>query len=378
MSTEQSEPVSHYGDDGHVSGSAVVAVGDGTGGTAGNANGTGTGGGGRRRRRRRKNKGGANANAGNNGAAVVAGTGDEGGSALASQTAPVTAPAPSGQQNGSQGGPQNQNGGHNNGSKRHKQHGKKRNGGGGGSNGNNRQPGMQGNGGGWKRRTGEGPDGNREGAPGGYGSGSEAGYDNNGNGGARRKGKFARRSFVGPMDHSYRVANGNVADTSHSTMDYRNVNGNVLGRGEAREIEAVPQVREDAPTRILCFIEDLFVVAKMQESARKLGVKVQFVKAEKEQLAAITDAPENERPALIIFDLNNANAKPLTVIPKLKAKLKRGTSIIGFLGQIQGDLKLKATEAGCDTVMPRSAFSQSVPNLLRRYGFAEEEEMMEA
>ena len=30
-----------------------------------------------------------------------------------------------------------------------------------------------------------------------------------------------------------------------------------------------------------------------------------------------------ERPGLIVFDLNNANAKPLTLIPKLKAKLKK-------------------------------------------------------
>jgi hypothetical protein len=35
-------------------------------------------------------------------------------------------------------------------------------------------------------------------------------------------------------------------------------------------------------------------------------------------------------------------------------------------------LKVKAQEAGCDTVMPRSAFSQNLPNLLRRH--AEEED----
>ena len=77
---------------------------------------------------------------------------------------------------------------------------------------------------------------------------------------------------------------------------------------------------------------------------------------------------------LIVFDLNNANAKPLTLIPKLKAKLKKSTSIIGFLSHLQGDLKAKAVEAGCDTVMPRAAFSQNLPNLLRRYGLHEEEE----
>ena len=38
-------------------------------------------------------------------------------------------------------------------------------------------------------------------------------------------------------------------------------------------------------------------------------------------------------------------------------------------------MKAKAVEAGCDTVMPRSApTAQSMPNLLRRYGMEEEDE----
>ena len=86
------------------------------------------------------------------------------------------------------------------------------------------------------------------------------------------------------------------------------------------------------------------------------------------------DLPEAERPRLLVFDLNNLNAKPMTLIPKFKSKLKKATSIIGFLNHLQGDLKMKALEAGCDTVMPRSAFSQTLPNLLRRYGLDEEEE----
>jgi DNA-binding NarL/FixJ family response regulator len=79
-----------------------------------------------------------------------------------------------------------------------------------------------------------------------------------------------------------------------------------------------------------------------------------------------------EKPSLIIFDMNNANAKPLTLIPKLKAKLKK-TSVIGFLSHVQGDLKQKAHEVGCDMVLPRSAFSQNLPQLLRRHGAPEEE-----
>ena len=191
----------------------------------------------------------------------------------------------------------------------------------------------------------------------------------------RRKGRQkGPRTFVGPMDHSYRAANGNVADGPPSTIP-------VLGNGhggsyypDAYSASPTARAREDAPARIFCFIEDLFFLAKIQETARKLGVKVEFVKGDKEAVARICDAPEAERPALLVFDLNNLNAKPMTLIPKFKAKFKKATSIVGFLNHLQGDLKAKAVEAGCDTVMPRSAFSQSLPNLLRRYGLEEEEE----
>ena len=103
-------------------------------------------------------------------------------------------------------------------------------------------------------------------------------------------------------------------------------------------------------------------------------MKVAFIKNDAEAIAALTEGDEN-KPALIVFDLNNANAKPMTLIPKLKSKLKKSASIVGFLSHLQGDLKAKAVEAGCDVVMPRAAFSQGLPNLLRRYGVEEAEEV---
>jgi CheY-like chemotaxis protein len=168
------------------------------------------------------------------------------------------------------------------------------------------------------------------------------------------------------MDHSYR----------------NNMNGNNGGRqGRGRpgftagyvqvEPDPLPQQSEDASSRIFAFVDDLFFSAKIQETARKLNVKVEFVKSESELHDRIKENGE-EKPSLIIFDLNNANAKPLTLIPKLKSKLKKGTSIIGFLSHVQGDLKQKAHEVGCDMVVPRSAFSQNLPQLLRRHGAPEE------
>jgi hypothetical protein len=208
-------------------------------------------------------------------------------------------------------------------------------------------------------------------------------FKRKGGGGKQQRGP---RSFVGPMDHSYRAVNGNFADTPPSTIE-THANGNYQGRsnGQGRSYVSDSQpidysqgrpipIPEDAPTRILFFIEDLFFIAKIQETARKLGVKIAFIKNDKEAIAQLTGAVEEDRPGLIVFDLNNANAKPLTLIPKLKAKFKRSTSIIGFLSHLQGDLKAKAVDAGCDTVMPRAAFSQNLPNLLRRYGIEEVEE----
>lgn len=175
------------------------------------------------------------------------------------------------------------------------------------------------------------------------------------------------------MDHSYRVVNGNVSDGPPSTIQITS-NGHSNHYQENYASPSAAPLREDAVTRIYCFIEDLFFQAKIQETSRKLGVKVEFVKGDKESVAKLTDMADADRPTLLVFDLNNLNAKPMTLIPKFKAKLKKATSIIGFLNHLQGDLKLKAIEAGCDTVMPRSAFSQSLPNLLRRYGLEEEED----
>jgi hypothetical protein len=192
--------------------------------------------------------------------------------------------------------------------------------------------------------------------------------------GKRKSKQRGPREFVGPMDHSYRTVNGNVADGPASTIQISN--GHSSYHPDLYQPAApVTPIHHDAPTRIFCFIDDLFFQAKIQETARKLGIKVEFVKGgDKEGVARITDAVEADRPRLLVFDLNNANAKPMTLIPKFKAKLKKATSIVGFLSHLQGDLKIKATEVGCDTVMPRSAFSQSLPNLLRRYGLEEEEE----
>ena len=197
------------------------------------------------------------------------------------------------------------------------------------------------------------------------------------------------------MDHSYRQngeANGNSVQASNASHNGRPAKH--FGRGGGRfrrfgkrqqgqapnnqhlpgfvaqspapELEPVVH-RDDGITRIFAFIDDLFFMTKIMDTAKKLNVRVEFVKTAEDLLEKAAAQPEN-KPSLIIFDLNNLNAKPLAAIPKLKSHFKKGTSILGFVSHVQGDLKLKAQEAGCDTVMPRSAFSQNLPQLLRRHG----------
>jgi CheY-like chemotaxis protein len=171
--------------------------------------------------------------------------------------------------------------------------------------------------------------------------------------------------YTAPMDHSYRAA---LSGNNNGHKGGRPRPG-FAGQFPQPEPEPLP-ANAESNSRIFAFIEDLFFMAKIQETARKLNVKVEFVKSDKDMMEKMQQNGE-EKPSLIIFDLNNANVKPLTLIPKLKTKLKK-TSIIGFLSHVQGDLKQKAHEVGCDMVLPRSAFSQNLPQLLRRHGAPEE------
>jgi hypothetical protein len=191
-----------------------------------------------------------------------------------------------------------------------------------------------------------------------HGQGGGSRQNRNRNRGQRR----GPAAFVGPMDHSYRNQNGGGGQPGH------------YGKGAhpSENLEPLP-TRNDAPTRIFALVDDLFFLAKINEVARKLNVKVEFIKSEKEIAEKTGENPE-DRPSLIVVDLNSNSVKPLSVIPKLRSKFKKPTSIVGFVSHVQGDLKVKAQEAGCDVVMPRSAFSQNLPSILRRHGAEDEPE----
>ncbi|MGH9648655.1 MAG: response regulator [Bryobacteraceae bacterium] len=118
--------------------------------------------------------------------------------------------------------------------------------------------------------------------------------------------------------------------------------------------------------KVLAILEDLFFTVKINEAAKRAGLPITFIKSEHDAL----EQAKNQ-PALIILDINFQGIDPLNLIRKLKAdEQTKRINLIGYLSHVQGELKLQAQQAGCDMVMPRSAFSQNLPQILKRHSSA--------
>lgn len=114
---------------------------------------------------------------------------------------------------------------------------------------------------------------------------------------------------------------------------------------------------------VLAVVADLFFAVKIMDAAKKAGMTIELLKDPKEILEKA-----KSHPALIIVDLNLESVEPIKLVSTLKGSpdLNR-ISVVGFLSHVQTELKQKATEAGCDMVLARSAFSQNLPSILQRH-----------
>jgi len=115
---------------------------------------------------------------------------------------------------------------------------------------------------------------------------------------------------------------------------------------------------------VLVAVDDLFFLTKISETATQLRVPITIARTQDDIIVrALT-----ERPALLIIDLNAARCNPIETIGQIKEDPDlRHIQIVGFLSHVQADLKLRATMAGCDRVLPRSAFASQLPKILSGY-----------
>jgi CheY-like chemotaxis protein len=117
------------------------------------------------------------------------------------------------------------------------------------------------------------------------------------------------------------------------------------------------------PKKVLAVIEDLFFTVKINEAAKHAGLVAEFVKSE-------IDALERAKfePVVIVIDLNCASVDVLHLIKELKSLPEaEGINVVGFVSHVQGELKQKAQEAGCNMVLARSAFSLNMQQMFKRY-----------
>jgi CheY-like chemotaxis protein len=114
--------------------------------------------------------------------------------------------------------------------------------------------------------------------------------------------------------------------------------------------------------RVVALMDDLFFQMKVAETAKHLGLELK-VATNADALVALLDSA----PRLVIVDLN-ARSQPLQAIERLRAERNNvgnnSPRVIGFLSHVQTDLAAQARTAGCDEVMPRSAFTQNLAAIL--------------
>src|SRR3989338_1463578 len=114
---------------------------------------------------------------------------------------------------------------------------------------------------------------------------------------------------------------------------------------------------------VLAVVDDLFFVAKLQETAKQVGAELRVVRAADFRAESLREA----RPALAVFDLNATSANPVELIRQMKADAElKEIPVIAFLSHVQVDLQRAAQAAGCDQVLPRSKFTASLADILRQ------------
>src|SRR5919202_1921994 len=113
--------------------------------------------------------------------------------------------------------------------------------------------------------------------------------------------------------------------------------------------------------RVLAAVEDLLFRSKISETAEALGIEAGSPRGPRKLLETLRESP----PDLLILDLNSTRFEPLELLRTVKSdETTQRVPTVGFLSHAQGDLAVAARDAGCERVMARSAFVESLPRVL--------------
>lgn len=113
-------------------------------------------------------------------------------------------------------------------------------------------------------------------------------------------------------------------------------------------------------SRVLAVVPDLFFAEKIAATARAAGVEL--IPA---PVARAADAARAHGVELVLLDLHAAG-DPLAVVRALAADPATSrVTVVGFHSHVDVALREAALAAGVHHVLPRSAFSAKLPEILR-------------
>ena len=114
---------------------------------------------------------------------------------------------------------------------------------------------------------------------------------------------------------------------------------------------------------ILAVLDDLMFTSKIRTTAAHLGVTLAFARSADAALAEM----HKSAPALVIFDLNNPRTNPLAILASMKADAAlAGIPTLGFVSHVDTATIDAARHAGIGEVLPRSAFTMQLADILAR------------
>ena len=112
---------------------------------------------------------------------------------------------------------------------------------------------------------------------------------------------------------------------------------------------------------IIAAVDDMFFISKIRAAAEHLGVKVNFPR----NIESLLTSAHESQPDLIVVDLHSQRIDPIVLAGKLKGDSQlQPIELFGFFSHVQTELMHKAKQAGYDRVMPRSAFSKDLAQIL--------------
>jgi CheY-like chemotaxis protein len=113
---------------------------------------------------------------------------------------------------------------------------------------------------------------------------------------------------------------------------------------------------------VLVAVDDLFFFAKIEAAAKAVGTSL-LQASEPCQFRTLL---AGFVPRLIIFDLNSRAFDSLDAVRHIRTDTRFAqTRVIGFYSHVEMELRRAAEEAGCDQVLPRSAFVAQIRLLLK-------------